>query len=284
VVRRFKMMHSLREMKHSLRAYPGFTLAVLVTLGLAGVIGLMTFLMQLQPGFMGMAHGTEPQHRIHDLTYGFLFSTAVVGILAQLRQPSKNVAGMLMALIPWVGLLLAALLSTDAGVIVSTERLLVAVGTVFAALLHPAERAFFRSFSVARINWAMLALVIVAAVPLLAFAATNIGLQGTVTDDHSSMGHYGFMAAFGFTVIGVGLLASLRPDGWRLTAWVAGLLPVFLGVTSVIYPDGSSSLGLVWAVAAIAWGVVFVATAELTKGAEGRILRLRDAVSRSDLA
>jgi hypothetical protein len=272
-------------MRHSLRAYPGFALAVLITLGLAGVIGLITFLMQVQPGFLGMAHGTEPSHRTHDLTYGFLFTTAVVGMLAQLRRPSKNVAGMLMALIPWVGLLLAAVLSTDAGVIRSAERMLVAAGTVIAVLLHPARREFFGSFSVSRVNWVLLALVGIAAVPLLAYASTNIGLQRTVTDDHAGMGHYGFMAAFGFTVIGVGLWASLRPDGWRLTAWVAGLLPAFLGLVSVVFPGASSSLGLVWALAAIAWGVVFVAAAELTRDAEGpTLLGSRGAVSKSERA
>jgi hypothetical protein len=39
------------------------------------------------------------------------------------------------------------------------------------------------------------------------------------------------------------VLASLRPRGWPLTAWVTGLLPVLQGVTSLIYPDASSSLG-----------------------------------------
>jgi plastocyanin len=280
------MMQSLREVMHSLRASPGFALAVLITLGLAGLIGLMTLLMSVLGGFLGMAHFTEPSHRIHDLTYGFLFTTAVVGLLAQLLRPSKNVAGMLMALIPWIGLLLAAALATDPGVILSAERMLVAAGTVSAALLHPARRDFLRSFSVSRINWVMLGLVIVAAVPLLAFAFTNIGLQGTATNEHAGMGHYGFLAAFGFTVIGVGLLASLRPDGWRLTAWVAGLLPAFLGLASVVYPDVDSSLGLVWALAAVAWGVVFVAAAELTRDAEGprlldsRAARLRLTTSR----
>jgi hypothetical protein len=270
---------SLREVRHSLRVYPGFALAVLITLGLAGVIGLMVFLMQVLGGFLGMAHFTEPSHRTHDLTYGFLFTTAIVGLVAQLRRPSQNIAAMLMALIPWVGLLLAAILSADPGVIRSAERILVAAGTVTAALLHPARRDFFRSFSVSRINWLMLALVVIAAVPLIGFASTNIGLQRTVADDHAAMGHYGFMAAFGFTVIGVGLLASLRPQGWRLTAWVAGILPALLGLASVVYPEVSSSLGLIWSLAAIAWGVAFVAAAELTRrgrapkllGSRGRI-------------
>jgi hypothetical protein len=263
-VRRVKGMRSVRELKESFRSHPGFALAVLVTLGLAGLIGLMTFLMILLGGFLGMAHFTEPSHRIHDLTYGFLFATAVVGLLAQLRRPLKNVAGMLMALIPWVGLLLAAILSTDPGVIRSAERMLVAAGTVAAALLHPARGDFFRSF-ISRVNWVMLALVLIAAVPLLPFAATNLGLQRAVTDEHAAMGHYGFMAAFSFTVIGVGLLASLRPIGWRLTAWVAGLLPALFGLASLLLPDASSSLGLGWALAAIAWGALFVAAGELTR-------------------
>ncbi len=276
-------MGAFREVRQSLRASPWFVVAVLATLGLAGVIGLMVLLMQMQPGFMGMAHFTDPRHRVHDLTYGFLFSTGIVGLFAQLRRPSKNVAGQLMALIPWVGLLLAAVLSTDLRVIRSGERILVAAGTVVAVLLHPARSDFSRSFSASRVNWVMLALVIIAAVPLLGFASTNLGLQGTAPDDHAAMGHYGFMAAFGFTVVGVGLLASLRPAGWRLTAWVAGLLPALLGLASVMYSDNSSSLALVWALAAMAWGFGFVASAELTKDAASpKLLGLGGGKSNND--
>ncbi|MPZ16027.1 MAG: hypothetical protein GEU73_16670 [Chloroflexi bacterium] len=284
-------MHLLRETMQSLRASPLFGLFMLVTLAVVGLIGLMVGLMALRLGsllpgpFAQMGHFTEPHHRIHDLTYGFVFLPAVIGIVAQLRRPTHNVAGMVMALIPWVGLLLAAVFSTTPFVILSAQSLLPAMLTVFTALLHPSVRDFFRSFSVSRVSRVMVVLVVIAAIPLLAFALTNIGLQRTVADEHASMGHYGFMAAFAFTVIGVGLLASLRPDGWRLIAWVAGLLPVLFGLTSVMYPDASSSLGLTWAVATIAWGLVFVAAAELTKNAElPTLLRLRGAVSESERA
>jgi hypothetical protein len=118
----------------------------------------------------------------------------------------------------------------------------------------------------------MLALVGIAAVPLLALASTNIRLQGSVTSYHAFLGHYAFLAAFGFTVIGVGVLASLRSDGWRLTAWVAGLLPALVGVWSVLFPDADSSFGLGWALAAIAWGAVFVAVAERTKDVDSPTL------------
>ena len=267
------MRSAKRCTRFALRASPIFACYVLATLVLAAFIGLMFGQMAWQldfflPGGFGqMTHGAVESHRVHDLTFGYLVTTGIVAVLAQLRRPSKNVAGMLMALIPFAGLAPVAVLS-DAGVIERNPLYLVAALTAIAAFLHPTGRAFFRSFSVARINWVMLGLVGIAAVPLFSFASTNIRLQGTVLDDHAGLGHYAFMAAFAVTVIGVGLLASLRPDGWRLTARVAGLLPALLGFSSVMYPDASSSLGLAWALAAIAWGVVFIATAELTQDAE----------------
>jgi hypothetical protein len=269
-------MGALRDIVRTLRASPLFALAVLLTLAAAAFNGLMVSLMMLDldlPGVFGqMTHFQEPQHRVHDLTFGFLFVPAVVGILAQLRRPSKNVANQLMALIPSVGLLLTLLLTL---VLANNTRVLqppwvtVGAAALIAMSLHPAGDDFFRSFSFSRVNPVMLALVIIAAVPLLVYASTSIGLQGTVADDHAAAGHYGFIAAFSLTVIGVGLLASLRPDGWQLTASVTGLLSALFGLTSLIYPDTSSSLGTVWAIAAMAWGVVFIAAAEFSKESKG---------------
>jgi hypothetical protein len=257
------------ELMHSLRASPVFALVVLVTLALVGFIGVVLVQPSLIAGLLGQetaghisGHFRDPHHRVHDLTFGFIFGTAVVGMLAQIRKPSKNVAGQLMALIPWAALGLDFALTNS---FTFAAAPILAAFTLLAAILHPSGRDFFRSFSVSRVNWVLLALIIIAAVPLLAFGSTNIGLQRTVTDDHAALGHYGFMAAFSFTVIGVGLLASLRPDGWRLTAWVGGLLPALLGLASLVYPDVASSIGLVWSLAAMAWGVGFVAAAELTR-------------------
>lgn len=270
-------MHSLREMLHSLRAAPGFALALLITLAAAAFNGLAVFQPALIGGVIDMSdmHFVGAQHRTHDLAFGFLFLPGVVGIFAQFRRPSKNVAGQLMAVIPSAALLLTLVLTvvlTNNTTVLQPPWVTVMTSALIATTLHPAGRDFFRSFSDGRTCWVMLALVIIAAVPLLVFASTNLGLQGTVTDDHASLGHYGFMVAFSFTVIGTGLLASLRPDGWRLTAWVAGLLPALLGATSVIYPDATSSLSPVWAFAATAWGVGFVAAAELAKDADGRAM------------
>jgi len=264
-----------------------FSLVVLVTLGLVGLIGVVLLKPDLIAGLLGhdMAghisqHFRQPHHRVHDLTFSFIFGTAVVGMLAQLRRPSENVAGQVMALIPWIALGLASVLSST-WIRFAPAPLLGAL-TLLAIILHPTGRKFFRSFRVSRVNRVMLGLVLLAAVPLVAFAATNIRLQRTMTNDHAALGHYGFMAAFSFTVIGVGLLASLRPDGWRLTSWLAGFLPSLLGLASVLFPGVDSSLGLVWSLLAIAWGVVFVAVAERTRNEVAQsLLGSRGAISKS---
>jgi hypothetical protein len=264
----------------SIRALPSnlgwrrsvFSLVVLITLGLFGLVGVVLLQPDLIVGPLGreMAghisqHFRLPHHRIHDLTFSFIVGTALIGMVVQLRRPLENVAGQLMALIPWIALILVFLLTNSW---VFAPAPILGALTLAATILHPRRRDLFSFFSLARADRVMLALVIVAAVPLLVLASTNIGLQRTATNDHAALGHYGFMAAFSFTLIGVGLLASLRPDGWRLTAWVGGALAAFLGLVSVMLPDVDSSLDLAWAGAAIAWGGAFVAAAEFIRRGE----------------
>lgn len=265
------MRHVVRDVVALLRAAPVFVVAALVTLAAAGFNGLMVLLMMLEvdlPGAFGrMTHFQEPHHRVHDLTFGFLFLPVVVGVSAQLRRPTRNVTGMLMALVPAAALLLALLVSVFLGndaAVLQLPWITVGAGVLITTSLHPAGRDFFRSFRRAQPDPTMLGLVLVAAVPLLAFAYGEVWLQGTLADDHAAAGHHGFMAAFALTVVGVGVLASLRGDGWKLCARIAGLLPPLLGLTSLAYPDATSSLGPFWSVAALAWGAMFIATAELT--------------------
>jgi hypothetical protein len=247
------------------RRRAAFTAVVLLTLGLAGLFASMVGLMNVQPGFMGMSHFSEEHHRVHDVTFSLLNGTVVVGMLAQLRRPTRNVAGQVTALIPFAALLLAAALTN--GWVLSPPWLALGATTVLATTLHPAGDPL-RWFSGARADRVMLALVGAAAIPLLAFAWTNIGLQRAGPTDHALAGHYGYMAAFSFAVIAVALLASVRPAGWRPVAWVAGALPVVLGIVSLIYPTADSRLDGVWAAIAIGWGIAFVTGAELRGRAE----------------
>jgi len=238
-----------------------FRLVILGALLVYGLVGGMVVLMQFQPGFMGMAHGSEPQHRVHDLTFGLLLAVAALGLIAQLWKPSRNVAAQVMALIPWIALLLAFAMAMEP--LRFAPAPILAALTLLAAAFHPARREVWRSLGVRRASPVMVALVIVAAVPLVAGAFANISLQRTLSNDHAALGHYGFMAALSLTIVGIGLLASARPTGWRLVALVTGLLPVVLGIASLVYPDNDSSLSQIRAFAAIAWGIVFVAVSRL---------------------
>jgi hypothetical protein len=255
----------LRDVAQTVRGWPIFAFYAACTLVVATIIGLIT----VGVIDLGMQHFGEESHRIHDVAYGGLFTTLVVGVLVQLRRPAANVAAMVTALVPPAALLLAAVLVNDVDRVFEFNPLRygAAVAAV-TALLHPAGRAFFGSFRPASISWPMTAAAGVAAVPLLGYASSNLDLQRDIADIHVFMGHYGFMAALAFTIIATALLASLRPVGWRLTASVASLLGAGLGATSLLYPDAASSLTASWSLASMAWAVVFVALTLRTPNAD----------------
>lgn len=234
-------------------------------------------------GALGLFDEFEAAHRIHEFAFAMLIWPAVVGLVAQLGSPRKHVAGQLMALIPWAALLVAFAL-TDHWAAFPMIATFGAV-TLLAALVHPAGRDLVGSFTGPRVSRLLLALVLVAAAPLVAFSATQVGLQtgaieqgghehgeagghAEVHEEHVEYGHFAMMAAFGFVVIGLGLLASLRPTGWWLPAGFVGLMAAFYGLASVAFPETASSAGTTWGVAAVGWGVVFVAAALLEHGGE----------------
>lgn len=286
-----------------------FSLVVLAFLGLLGLINMLLFL----PDWMGwmpfnaadkisaMGHFSfritgEIDDLIHELVFSLILGTSAVGLLAQLWKPSENIAGQLMALLAWIALILTAFLTNNW----VPQPLFIMFGglTLLATILHPKGLDLLRWFSFARLNRVLLMLTVIAAVPLIPFAVTNINFQResggaaslfnhtipsfhggsaatkqeTPKDKpldevdheqmHGGLGHFRNFAALSFIIIGLGLLASLRPKGWRLVAWVAGFLPILLGLASVVFPHAESSLGLIWAIAAIAWGIHFVVMAE----------------------
>lgn len=301
-----------------------FSLVVLAYLGFLAVINALMFLpiLGLLPdntlsamGHFGDFLGTGDTHNlIHELSFSLIIGTAAVGLLFQLWKPFKNVAGQLIALIVWVVMILLAIITSNW----VPGQLFITFGglTLLATILHPAGRGLFNWFSVAKLNRTLLALVIIAAVPLLVFAFTNIGLQtagtninqsenggspslfghkipkhddgdtsspadiaavnplGMTMDDgehdqeHVAIGHYRNMAVFSFIIILIGVLASFRPKGWRLAVWVAGVLPILLGLASVVLPTAESSLGVAWGLVATAWGLAFIVVGEIVRRKE----------------
>lgn len=247
-----------------------FTALVLITLGLMGFFAVVVLQPEAFAALLGRQtaghiseHFREPEHRVHDLTFGLLLGTALAGIVAQIRAPTRNIAGQLMALTPFAALLVVVAL-TNASV-VSIPWVAVGASTLLATALHPSGAELFRSITRAGANRVLLGLVALATIPLFAFAFANVALQRTIVDEHATLGHYGYMAAFSLTIGGLGLVASSAAPGWRLTAWVTGALPVLLGMTSLLFSDAPSRLEPLWTVAAIAWGLAFLVAAERTK-------------------
>lgn len=232
----------------------------------------------------------EIGHRLHEFAFALVFWPLVIGLLVQFRSPRRHVAGMLMALVSLVALLLAFAVTNywDPAMIL----VFLGVPTVLATLLHPAGRDLLSGISVDRVNRVTLALLVIAAVPLVAFAATQVGLQTgaieqahdhagghaeEVHEQHVEFGHFAFTAALIFAIIGAGLLAALQLPGWWVAAWLAGAMSVVYGLASVAAPEAASNPGLLWAVAMIVWGVAFVAAAELTQDADSpSLLSARD--------
>jgi hypothetical protein len=244
-----------------------FTLVVLLSLALLAFFGLVVAQPALIGGLAGDPSGghvgehfREAHHRVHDLAFGLLLGTTAVGMVVQQRAPAKNVAGQLMAATPIVALMLAAAASGPR--VLSIPWVAVGAPTIVATMLHP---YLFGAFGTFRPSRRMLFLVAIAAAPFILFAMSNLGLQRVGSSDHADLGHYGYMAALGFAIIGVGLVSSLRLEGWRLTAWVAGGLSIALGSASLVFQDVEGSLGVIGALAAITWGLGFTVVAEFVR-------------------
>lgn len=240
----------------------------------------------LVTSWFGMSGPLPPEflelgHRLHEVAFAIILWPLIVGLLAQFRRPERHHTGMWMALAPIVGLAVAFAV-TDFW---RPAMILAFLGgpTALALLLHPAGRELLGSVSAERVNRVTLALLIVAAVPLIAFAATQVGLQTgaiepahdhagghdqEVHEQHIEFGHFTFTAGTVFALLLVGLLATLQQPGWWLGAWVTGAMSVVYGLGSIAAPEAASNPGLLWAVAMIVWGVGFVAAAEYTQDGE----------------
>jgi hypothetical protein len=206
--------------------------------------------------------GDRLSHRVHDLGYGVWAGILLaVGYLSQLRAPERRIAGFQQVALALVGQTIASALAADG------SFLLVVLGfallTAVLGWLHPAREGVLER---GRPSVPLLALALIAAVPLTTYAVDMAELQrtGLPSDPHVMERHWSTMAALALSIWLVAGLAALRTTGWRIPAWSAGLAAAVLGLASIVFPAYPGSVGTTWGTAALLGGVVFVSLAEWT--------------------
>lgn len=204
-------------------------------------------------------------HQLHEILASALFWSLIAGMAFTVARPTATIGALrqtLFMLAAFLLLLLASFSEALMGPLVMMSILFVL--TVVTAALHPARHEVLHLRNGVQ-PW-LLGLTVLAAIPLLPYALNQLQIQigASPGDPHAEVGHWMITSAYGFAVVLYGLLASLRSAGWRVPAWSAGILAVLFGVASLVMPTQASSVGATWGVAALIWGVLFVAAAEWT--------------------
>lgn len=222
----------------------------------------------------------ELPHRLHEFAAGLGWWPIIAGLVAHLYAPQRWPAAIMVALWGILAILIAIGLTGSFALLPIIA--FVGVPILLATLLHPGGLDLLDELTDGRPNRLLLGLVVVAAIPLLAFAAHQVGLQtgaiepahahaagghdAEVHQQHVKFHHFMFVTQWVVGVVGLGLLASLEPSGWRLAAWLAGAMVAVFALAGLLAPAAASNPGLLWNLGALAWAVVFIGAAEMERG------------------
>jgi hypothetical protein len=195
-------------------------------------------------------------HRFHEIAWGVIEGIVLFAALAvQIRRSLRKVGAIQQVAVGAFALL--AVMVTARTFDPFTTVFILLVGVLL--FLHPARAEVFRT---ARpVDRKLVTLSLAAAIPLWAYAFNEISrhLNAPAGDPHAELAHYAGTAAAAIAIPLVGLVASLRTPGSRLSLWCAGLAAITLGTAGIVFPDHSSSIGTLWGAVAVAWGVTFAA-------------------------
>jgi hypothetical protein len=200
-------------------------------------------------------------HRVHFMGFGALYGVILtIGLLAQMWHAERRISA-------FYQILAVALAAAVAGGLAMRAYWLigvfVAVAWAVLLALHPNRSEVLRPAR-GRPSSPLAVLGVVGAVPLLWYASSTAALErnGLTLDPHVEQDHWTTMAAMAIGIVFVGLLASLKLRGWRISAWSAGAAAFLYGLISVVYPLRPGAEGTGWGLAAMAGAVVFVGVAE----------------------
>lgn len=231
---------------------------------LAALLAVFTGLIMggLPALFLG-TFDTSPEqiiHQVHALHWGALMGVLLAAPLAWLAvrrtvAPAQQVALVIISFV--VAAAAAQMLDPVLGVFVVLTALLLA--------LHPRRGELLRAGEGFSVPLGVLAAVVTVPSLWYAWSEIQIHLAAPMSDPHRGPpeAHYVSGAALGIAIVAVAWLVSQRTSGWRLPAWSAGLAMAMTGAVSIWLPGWVSSFGLGWGVAALVWGVAFIAVAEV---------------------
>ena len=240
----------------------------LVLAGVMSVLFLPDLLATLVTGWTAEGAAELGIHRLHVMGIATVVAVFLLGLFAQAYRPTERIASM------WGALAVIAAVTAGTlwyGVGRPEEVIPFVVLTGFAFVAHPAGRRLFRLGDA--YSPALLALVAVAAIPLFAFVATQLGATTSAVDPHAVDGHYVMMAGLAIAPVAYGVVAALGLPGWRLAAWLAALPMAYYGLMSISFPAQAGSTGLRWGSLAILWAIAFVAVAEYSRRGSSTIFR-----------
>jgi hypothetical protein len=129
-----------------------------------------------------------------------------------------------------------------------------------------------------RFSIPMLALVVVAAAPLLIYAAGQAELQRTDhSSAHAAFFHWVETAFYAVAIVLLGALAGLRPVVYRLAAWMSGIALTVFGAGALLLSGYASAPDTPWGWAALAGGVGFIGLAEWEARRSGQAVQKSNA-------
>jgi hypothetical protein len=198
-------------------------------------------------------------HHVHAIFHFVLTAVLLAAVGSGVHPRTRRIAGLQgLLLVPALGLVVSVI--AWQGIHNFTfpvfNFVLYGVIAVVLAALHPERR---RLFTIGVVEPRLLAMAVLAWVPLLAYGAGQVAQQLSNSEPvHAAPGHFALSAALAVGLAGLAGLAALRTDGWRLPLWTSGLALVAVGIGSAALPSEASTFGLVGGIAAIAWGATFV--------------------------
>lgn len=239
-------MHALRFM-----AFYGLSLLFTVLLSLE----LFAHLLLPTPVLTQWAAPHHLHAAAHAVATAILIPAVALGLHSRLRSVAALQSlllvvaiGLVVSVVAWQGFRPGSTFPTF-------NFTLYGIVAVLLLSLHPnRDRLFARG----RAEPTLVVMALIAAVPLLTIAASEIAMQWGADPVHSVAGDFALTASLTIALAALAGLAALRTDGWRLPLWSAGIGVPALGLVSIVFPSEASSVGLLGGLAAMAWGIMFI--------------------------